>query len=99
MTAWWLHEKFPKSVASTYLIGESLVLDPETPPEDTTFSGMKAVIVRKVNPKEDPKNWDKYKVLMTERDISTAIEAMLHKKTFTFDREKGDKYAHSEIEA
>lgn len=58
---------------------------------------MKMVYVKLVNERAQPKNWLVYKVMMTERDITTAIDCMEQKKTFTFAEKEGDKFPHVEL--
>lgn len=89
LIAWWIETPYPKTSRGKDLVGKQLVLDPERPPEDTSFSGMKMVFVKLVNGKIAPANWVVYKVMCTELDITTAIACMDSKKTFTFE-ENGD---------
>lgn len=92
--AWW--KIYPKTKRGNDLIGKKLVLDPERPPEDTSFSGMKNVFVKEVGPK-DAKIWQQYKVMMTEQDIATAVQCIEQMKWFTFEKAKGAKFATVEV--
>lgn len=92
--AWW--RIYPKSTFGKDLVNRRLVLDPERPPEETSFPGMRSVFVKQVN-ERDSAYWQIWKVMMTESDIATAIQCMEQKKTFTFGMAKGAKYPSVEV--
>lgn len=82
MSSW--YQKYPHSNRAVSLIDIELELT-DIPPEDTQFSGMKMLIVAQ---KGSLKRW---KVMVTEQDISKAVDLYIGEGCFTFRKE--GKYA------
>lgn len=84
------YNTYPKRVNGLDLVGKKLGLTSK-PPEDTSFGGMKVVVVK------DLASSKEYSVMMTERDIGEAVDLFVFSGSacFTFqpDENLPDKYA------
>lgn len=88
--AWWQTLDYPRVAKSAELAGRTFVLDPDRPPERTQFPGMQMVFVKEIVSGQVGMT---YKVMVTEQDISKAIDAMINKKTFKFLKVAGKDFA------
>lgn len=88
MSNW--YNEYPKRKNAIELCNKILVLTSD-PPEDTNYGGMKTVIVK------DKKTNKKYKIMVTEQDLSEAIQLYVYSgdAAFTFQpsEKNPEKYA------